>query len=124
MNSSFLSRMRRSDVDLDPAAAAARSAEGRLLLVDVREPDEFRQLRAPGAQPVPLSQLPTHLDRLAAVGKPVALVCRSGSRSAKATRQARQAGIDAHNVTGGMLSWERQGLPVESGKPDRPQIDL
>lgn len=56
-----------------------------------------------------------NLDRLAAAGKPVAFVCRSGSRSAMATRQARQAGIDAHNVSGGMLAWERQGLPVESG---------
>lgn len=119
MNASFLSRMRRSDDDLDPAAAAAGSGDGSLLLVDVREPDEFRQLRAPGAQPVPLGQLAAQLDRLAAAGKPVAFVCRSGSRSAMATRQARQSGIDAHNVTGGMLAWERQGLPVETGDPAR-----
>lgn len=120
MNASFLSRMRRSNDDLDPAAAAAGSAEGRLLLVDVREPDEFRQVRAPGAQPVPLGQLGAALQRLGAAGKPVAFVCRSGSRSAMATRQARQAGVDAHNVSGGMLAWERQGLPVESGGPGRP----
>ena len=120
MNASFLSRMRRSADDLDPAAAAAGSAEGRLLLIDVREPDEFRQLRAPGAQPVPLGQLAAQLQRLGAAGKPVAFVCRSGSRSAMATRQARQAGIDAHNVSGGMLAWERQGLPVERGHPTGP----
>lgn len=120
MNASFLSRMRRSDADLDPAAAAAGSAEGALLLVDVREPDEFRQLHAPSAQPVPLGRLAAQLGRLGDAGKPVAFVCRSGSRSAMATRQARQAGIDAHNVTGGMLAWERQGLPVEAGDPARP----
>lgn len=117
MNASFLSRMRRSADDLDPGAAAAGSAAGALLLVDVREPDEFRQLHAPDAQPVPLGQLVAHLGRLEDAGKPVAFVCRSGSRSAMATRQARQAGIDAHNVTGGMLAWERQGLPVETGDP-------
>ncbi len=120
MNASFLSRLRRADDNLDPAAAASGAADGTLLLVDVREPDEFRQLRAPGAQPVPLGQLTAHLGPLAAAGKPVAFVCRSGSRSAMATRQARQAGIDAHNVTGGMLAWERQGLPVESGHPTTP----
>jgi rhodanese-related sulfurtransferase len=111
--------MRRSAEDLDPAAAAAGSAEGSLLLVDVREPDEFRQLRALGARPVPLGRLVAELGSLQATGKPVAFVCRSGSRSAMATRQARKAGIDAHNVTGGMLAWERQGLPVETGDPAR-----
>ncbi|MBS1862827.1 MAG: rhodanese-like domain-containing protein [Actinobacteria bacterium] len=112
--------MRRSADDLDPAAAAAGSAEGRLLLIDVREPDEFRQMHPPRAEPVPLGQLAAHLQRLGAAGKPVAFVCRSGSRSAMATRQARQAGIDAHNVTGGMLAWERQRLPLEAGDPARP----
>lgn len=115
MNASFLSRMRRSADDLDPAVAAAGAADGTLLLIDVREPGEFREVRAPGAQPIPLGRLSAHLDRLAAAGKPVAFVCRSGSRSAMATGQARQVGIDAHNVSGGMLAWERQGLPVQRG---------
>lgn len=100
---------------MTPAAAAAASAQGDLLLIDVREADEYRALRGPGAEHIPLGQLSAHLDRLAAAGTPVAFVCRSGSRSAMATRQARKAGMRAHNVRGGMIAWERQRLPVERG---------
>lgn len=114
MSAAFLSRIRGGG-DLDPATAAAGSAEGTLLLIDVREDDEYRALRGLGANHVPLGQLTAHLDRLAAAGKPVAFVCRSGSRSAMAMGLARRAGIDAHNVRGGMLAWERQGLPLERG---------
>ncbi len=103
--------------DLDPATAAAASAEGNLLLIDVREVDEYRALRGAEATHIPLGRLSAHLDCLAAAGTPVAFVCRSGSRSAMATRVARRTGIDAHNVRGGMLAWERQGLPVQRGGP-------
>jgi rhodanese-related sulfurtransferase len=110
-------RMHSSPDDLDPAAAAAGAADGTLLLIDVREPDEFREVRAPGAELIPLGGLLAHLPRLAEAGQPVAFVCRSGVRSAMATDQARQLGIDAHNVAGGMLAWERQGLRVDIGDP-------
>jgi rhodanese-related sulfurtransferase len=43
-------------------------------------------------------------------GRPVDLICHSGRRSAMAATAARRAGLDAHNVSGGMTAWERQGL--------------
>lgn len=95
-----------------PAAAAAGAADGTLVLVDVREPHEFAAGHAPGARHVPLSRLPGELDALARAGTPVAFVCASGMRSARATRMARGAGVDARNVKGGMLAWQRQDLPV------------
>ena len=52
-------------------------------------------------------------------GRPVAFICRSGARSARATRQARAAGIDAHNVRGGMIAWDRAGLPTTTGGASR-----
>lgn len=104
---------------LSPAEAAAGLADGTLCLVDVREPDEFAAVHAPGARPVPLGQLGAALADLAAGGLPVAFVCRSGGRSARATRQARAAGVDAHNVRGGMTAWEQAGLPTTSGRPGR-----
>jgi rhodanese-related sulfurtransferase len=100
---------------LEPAAALAGSQDGTLLLVDVRESDEHRLSRGPGSVNVPLGRLTSHLESLAAEGKPLAFLCMSGSRSAVATRQARAAGLDAHNVSGGMIAWETRGLPVERG---------
>lgn len=99
---------------IDPATAAEGCASGALVLVDVREGSEFRRSRAPGARHIPLDELGGRLEELAASGKPVAFVCRSGRRSALAARQARRAGIETHNVKGGMLAWERSGLPIEA----------
>jgi rhodanese-related sulfurtransferase len=45
-------------------------------------------------------------------GNTVAFVCRSGARSARATRAAAKAGLDAVNVSGGVIAWTRAGLPL------------
>ena len=45
-------------------------------------------------------------------GKTVAFVCRSGARSARATLVATKAGLDAVNVSGGVIGWSRAGLPL------------
>jgi rhodanese-related sulfurtransferase len=107
----LLSRLRGAGA-LEPAEAAAGAEDGTLLLVDVREDVEFRAGHAPTARNVPLGALADGLDELAAAGTPVAFVCRSGARSAQATRQARAAGVEARNVRGGMIAWKRAGLPV------------
>ena len=91
--------------------AAERLARGDLQVVDVREPGELAAGRVPGAAHVPLGQLPFKLgvvDR----SRPVAFLCRSGSRSAMATRSAANAGYDAVNVAGGILAWAKAGLPL------------
>jgi rhodanese-related sulfurtransferase len=45
--------------------------------------------------------------------KPVVFYCRSGARSAMATQAFAEAGYDAHNMAGGLLSWDAAGLPLE-----------
>lgn len=100
---------------LTPVEAAAGLDEGTLTLVDVREPVEYASGHAPGAEHVPLSRLAHELPRLAALDRPVAFVCQSGARSARATRVARAAGVDAANVRGGMMAWGRRQLPVVRG---------
>ena len=114
MNATFLSRLVGAP-GIDPATAAEGAAGGTMLLVDVRETDEYVAVRSVHAEHVPLGSLGAQVERLAAAGKPVAFVCRSGSRSAMATRMARKAGVEAHNVSGGMIAWEAKGLPVQRG---------
>lgn len=93
--------------------ADALANEPEAVLVDVREPEEWSQGRARGARHIPLRQLPDHLDALPRAA-PVYLICRSGSRSATAAAYLRQAGFERPvNVSGGMIAWERAGLPVE-----------
>jgi rhodanese-related sulfurtransferase len=95
---------------LTPSDAAAALARGELQLIDVREPSEVSEARVKGARHIPLGQLPAKLGELDRE-RPVAFLCRSGSRSAIATRTATKAGLDAANVKGGVVGWERAGLP-------------
>ena len=88
------------------------------LLLDVREDDEWAQGRAPGAVHLPMSQLVARLDELPA-DRPLAVVCRSGHRSAQVTAYLVGQGREARNVDGGMLAWQALGLPLE-GEPGRP----
>lgn len=111
----FLSRFG-SQRGLTPAQAAADSE---LLLIDVREPAEYRSGHATGATNVPLASLDDYLGELSAGGKPIAFICQSGARSSRATATAERSGLHARNVAGGMLAWQRAGLPVETGSGNR-----
>lgn len=91
-----------------------------LQLIDVREPDEWEVGHIDGAHHIPLSELPARLGEIHR-GAPVVLVCRSGRRSAFATRLLHEAGFDARNLEGGMQAWVSAGLPARatSGGPGR-----
>ena len=100
--------------DLTPEEVAQGLAEGKLLLVDVREPDETEVERYPEAFYLPMSQVDP-----AAIpdpqGRRVVFACRSGNRSVTASLMAQAAGLpyDAH-LAGGIKAWKEVGLPTES----------
>ncbi|MGZ6617596.1 MAG: rhodanese-like domain-containing protein [Solirubrobacteraceae bacterium] len=103
---------------LTPTEAAAALARGELQLIDVREPSELNEARVTGARHIPLGQLSAKLGELDR-DRPIAFLCRSGSRSAIATRSATKAGFDATNVKGGISAWTRAGLPLSSTQTRR-----
>lgn len=100
---------------MDVVAAVAGLKSGRLVLVDVREQSERARGFAPGSRHLPLSQLKRRLGELP-TDRPVAFICQSGRRSAMAATAARRAGMDAYNVAGGMIAWERDNLETESSR--------
>lgn len=99
--------------DLTPEEVSAGMAEGRILLIDVREPNETEVERIPGSLLLPLSTLDP-LEIPEPQGKTVVFSCRSGNRSVKACEMAQAAGvtIDAH-LAGGIKAWKEAGLPTE-----------
>ena len=99
-----------SSIDVEEAHRRVEARE--ILLVDVRENNEWKAGHAPRAKHVPLGRVQSQLPQLAKKGVPIAFVCRSGSRSGKACGMARSAGIEAINVSGGMTAWSRAGLPM------------
>ena len=97
---------------ITPEHAAAALARRELMLVDVRQPAELRAGRVHGAVNIPVGQLRARLDELDH-GRQVAFLCHSGARSSRATGIAVKAGYDAVNVRGGMIAWNRAGLPLK-----------
>ncbi len=87
------------------------------LLVDVREVREFVEVRAEGAALLPMSTILPRLDELPR-DRELLFICRSGDRSGRvAAYLAGQGWPNVANVAGGMLAWERAGLPVRRGSP-------
>jgi len=84
---------------------------GEIVLVDVREPNEFEAGRIPGAINMPLSRFDSgDLPK----GKPIVLVCQAGGRSAKALRVAVSAGVkDIRHYPGGTGGWRSLGEKIE-----------
>ena len=100
--------------DLTPEDVARGLADGRMLLVDVREPNETAIERIPGAVLLPLSTFdPAELPD--AAGRALVFSCASGIRSIKAAEIAQAAGLphNAH-LAGGLKAWKAAGLPTES----------
>ncbi len=93
-----------------------QGAGGDVVLLDVREDDEWAAGHAPGAMHMALGRLdPTALDP----HTPIIAICRSGARSGKATARLAAAGLSVRNMAGGMTAWQQSGLPVigEDGSP-------
>lgn len=61
-------------------------------VVDVREPWEFSVGHYPNSLNIPLGEVPSRLDELMAMSKPLILVCRSGNRSGMATTMLQNNG--------------------------------
>ena len=98
---------------VDVKLAATLQSQGAFLL-DVREPSEFAEVHARNATLIPLGQLQSRLNEIAQYkDKPVAVICRSGRRSAQGAEILRKAGfIQVANVEGGTNAWVSAGLPV------------
>ncbi|MBI5876142.1 MAG: MBL fold metallo-hydrolase [Chloroflexi bacterium] len=82
-------------------------------VLDVREKSEYDLGHVPGAQLIPLGQLPARISELPA-DTPVAIICGSGQRSSSAASHLlRHHNLHVTNVVGGFDAWAAAGLPVE-----------
>jgi rhodanese-related sulfurtransferase len=86
----------------------------RPLVIDVRQPDEYRTGHILGAKLIPLNKLSGRMNELPQ-SREIICVCASGNRSGSATRMLVKAGFNALNMKGGMNAWRRANLPVKKG---------
>ena len=84
-------------------------------LLDVREESEYAQGHLPHTVNIPLGKLAERCGELnKAKGKPVIVICRSGSRSKKGAVVLAKNGFDQlYSMNGGTLAWEKDNLPLE-----------
>ncbi len=98
---------------VDVKQALSMNQQGALLL-DVREPDEYKSIHAPNALLIPLGQLGARMQELSEYkDKPIVVMCRSGRRSANAVAILQKAGFSqVSNIKGGITAWANDGLDV------------
>jgi rhodanese-related sulfurtransferase len=102
-------------IDVAEADRRLREDPAHPILLDVREPNEFVAVRAPGAVLLPTSTFAARVGELP-LDRPILVICHSGNRSAAVTGFLTRSGrSDVVNVAGGMEDWERAGLPIRRG---------
>jgi rhodanese-related sulfurtransferase len=116
------------EIVISAPEASALVAQGKLILVDIRTPDEWRQTGVPvGAKRVDFynrNGMAAFLDQFATtVGPdksvPIGIICRTGNRSTQAQKLLMAQGFTKIvNVREGMMGsdagpgWLKRGLPV------------
>lgn len=95
-------------------ATFARARELGAPVLDVREDHEFSKAHVPGAQWIPLGELPARVAEVPA-DTTVYVICASGNRSKRGAEILEESGRRAASVAGGTAGWIRAGHPAESG---------
>jgi rhodanese-related sulfurtransferase len=99
------------EVGFDELAAALKAGQP---VIDVRNPDEYAEVRVPGVVLIPLPELSERLDEVPK-GERVLVICAAGGRSLTAATALNEAGYDTVSVAGGTNGWAAEGRPVETG---------
>lgn len=100
---------------LDPVQVSSWIKNGEAVLIDVREPDEFKSEHIPCAVSLPLAKLHDIFpDLQLPAGRKVIFQCHAGTRSGKACMAMAGLGSpDAfYSLDGGIAAWKNAGLPV------------
>ena len=102
----------RPSIDEVSAEETKAKQKAGAVVVDVREPHEWRGGYIPGAKLISLGSLAKRAQELDP-SKEVIAVCRSGNRSITAAMILQRAGFtQVSSMAGGMISWTRHRLPV------------
>ena len=82
-----------------------------VVLLDVREDDEWQRGHAPGAQHIPMGEVAVRVGEIDRDAE-LFVVCHAGGRSMRVSQYLARNGYQPVNVDGGMLAWVAAGRPV------------
>ena len=103
---------------ISPTTAREMLSSGKdILFIDVRTPQEIAEIAVEGAQPVPMAAI-LQGHAVLPKDKPIILICAVGGRSYWVGRFLSSRGYsEVYNLSGGIVDWEKEGLPVIRKKP-------
>lgn len=112
---SFLGNRVRGVKEVDCAASLQLINHKNAFILDVREEKEFKTGHILNAKLIPLGKLMERIGELERYREqPIVVVCRTGQRSAPACLLLGKQGFGlAYNLKGGLLAWQKAGLPLE-----------
>jgi molybdopterin/thiamine biosynthesis adenylyltransferase/rhodanese-related sulfurtransferase len=110
--------------EVDPSAVSEVAGAEGVVIVDVRESDEWDAGHLPGAKHVPRGHLESRIEGAAPDrSQRVLLYCASGNRSALAAKTLRdELGYEnVESMTGGYTLWKDRGYAVEVPRTFTPE---
>lgn len=87
------------------------------LLIDVREPSEYREENIPNAVNIPLASINDQSIAALGVGKKLVFQCQGGKRSQEACRRIHALEGSVASLDGGIEGWKRAGFSTIGAKP-------
>ncbi len=98
------------------AQSMIKKQDGNVTILDVRTLGEYQQEgHLVNSLLIPSATLASQLDTLQKYkGTKLLVYCRSGNRSAKASRVLSEHGFHVYNIKGGIQEWKKAHLPVET----------
>ena len=109
----LLSKAKSEITEIEPAEAQARIEAGGVLVLDVREPDEFEQGTLPQVLHIPRGHLEAQIEgRATDRDQEIIVYCAGGVRSAFAARTLQELGYtNVLSMAGGFGRWKDEGRP-------------
>jgi rhodanese-related sulfurtransferase len=103
-------------------ALSEELADGKLFLIDLREPAEIeKDGHIAGAVSIPVRQIISSLDKLPGQDAAIVVYCASGYRGGLVVPALKLLGYEnVRSLAGGLGAWTKAGLPVETGMAAEP----
>ena len=102
-----------SEISVDDLA---NLLENGILLIDVRQLDEYQSGHVTGAVHIALQEIPDRVEEcVSADGSPTYFICKVGGRRAQACEYLAGESLNVVNIAGGTLAWLHSGRDVVLG---------